>query len=233
MQDEVRNTYSHKSNTSPHPKPSNNSSHLTSHQEIQKATASEPLSLPSEHAMQQSWRLDHDKLTFIICHAPTTPPDRVVPEIHDTPDKMIGDVNLFLYEADDDDSSVPGLAPLVGELELMLPLPSTRRRGLGLHTLQTFISYVTSPSHLPRILEEYRLGSDERSERYLKYLRVKVGKENEASLGLFGKLGFEGVGNGEPNYFGEVELRMAVVEGECVGLIKGDGGKGKVVEYGK
>ncbi|KAF1914886.1 GNAT domain-containing protein [Ampelomyces quisqualis] len=208
-------------------------------EEIRHLTASEPLSLPAEHAMQQSWRLDHDKLTFIICHSPPCSLSSITPEQHDSPGTMIGDVNLFLYEADtDDDESeyaaadgVRGARPVVGELELMLPHPSTRRLGFGLHTLQAFIGYITSASTLPRMLEEYRLGCDERSERYLRCLRVKVGKENVASLRLFRKIGFKDVGGGEANYFGEVELRMDVREGECVDLADGDG-EGKVVRYG-
>ncbi|OAP54904.1 hypothetical protein AYL99_10604 [Fonsecaea erecta] len=36
-------------------------------QEIQEATASEPLTLEEEYAMQRSWRDDGDKLTFIVC----------------------------------------------------------------------------------------------------------------------------------------------------------------------
>ncbi|PGH30553.1 hypothetical protein GX50_06686 [[Emmonsia] crescens] len=35
--------------------------------EIQQATASEPLTLEEEYAMQTTWRTDADKLTFIVC----------------------------------------------------------------------------------------------------------------------------------------------------------------------
>ncbi|KAF2198022.1 hypothetical protein GQ43DRAFT_379628 [Delitschia confertaspora ATCC 74209] len=94
-------------------------------EELQKATASEPLTLPEEHSMQQSWRQDADKLTFITCLSPpgttTTSPTatakeggvqeiqlqeegfKLVPGREDAPEAMIGDVNLFLYEDEDDD----------------------------------------------------------------------------------------------------------------------------------
>jgi RimJ/RimL family protein N-acetyltransferase len=182
---------------------------------LQLATASEPLSLADEYSMQQSWRLDHDKLTFIICTAPTASPSlsNITPTQHDTPETMIGDVNLFIYPDPDfdpsnTDSDHPGSIPLIAELEIMLAPPSSRRKGYATQALRAFMNYISSPERLSRILEEYRLGSDERSERYLKYLRVKVDQGNSASLGLFGKVGFERVG--EVNYFGEVELRLGV-----------------------
>ncbi|KAH7401770.1 GNAT domain-containing protein [Phaeosphaeria sp. MPI-PUGE-AT-0046c] len=210
-------------------------------EEIQKATASDPLSLPEEHAMQQSWRLDHDKLTFIICSAPppstNASPTTLIPQEHDTPSTMLGDVNLFLYEDPDLPSSTTtpstdptDSVPIIGELEIMLPLPSSRRQGLATSALKAFVAYITSPTNLPRIMEEYRLGCDERSERFLRYLRVKIDKENEASLGLFGKLGFARVG--EVNYFGEVEMRREVREGGMTdGLAEGE--VGTVVGYVK
>merc|ERR1711939_1226447 len=36
-------------------------------EQIQAETASEPLTLEEEYAMQRSWRTDADKLTFIAC----------------------------------------------------------------------------------------------------------------------------------------------------------------------
>jgi RimJ/RimL family protein N-acetyltransferase len=192
-------------------------------EEIQKATASEPLSLSEEHSMQQSWRLDHDKLTFIICHSPSSSPSTITSEKDDAPENMVGDVNLFLYEDEDDNDSDShqGAKSIIGEIEIMIATPSARRKGLALSSLQAFMSYITS--HLDQILEEYRVGSDERSERYLKYVRVKIDKDNEGSVGLFSKMGFEKVG--EVNYFGEVEMRMDAEELEKLE------GKGEVVKY--
>jgi RimJ/RimL family protein N-acetyltransferase len=214
-------------------------------QEIQKATASEPLTLEEEHNMQQSWRLDHDKLTFIVCHAPAmqnkgTPTAPIKRCVHDAPDKMIGDVNLFLYEDDSDcDSDAEpsstattaaprGRQPVLGELEIMIASPAARGRGLAYATLLAFLGYISA--HLAPILEEYRSGSDEKSERYLRYLRVKIDQHNVRSLGLFGKLGFQRVG--AVNYFGEVEMRLQGRSGDAFGGLElAEQDVGKVVAY--
>jgi RimJ/RimL family protein N-acetyltransferase len=199
-------------------------------QEIQKATASEPLSLHEEHSMQQSWRLDHDKLTFIVCRAPSSSVNKISPEVHDSPDKMIGDVNLFIYEDEDEDEAREGregARAVIGEVEIMIAAKAARRQGFARESLLAFLSYITSS--LEDVLEEYRRGSDERSERYLRYLRVKIDQHNVASLKLFEAIGFKRIA-GEPNYFGEVEMRVEVEEGKMMGVEVEDAGK--KVSYG-
>jgi RimJ/RimL family protein N-acetyltransferase len=181
--------------------------------------------------MQQSWRLDHDKLTFIICRAPSTPcSSNIVPGKNDAAEEMIGDVNLFIYEIEqeeeeEDEIQVKGVRGVVGEIEIMIAERGARRKGLAWESLVAFVGYVSSC--IQGVLEEYRVGSDERSERYIKYLRVKIDKDNVASLELFGKIGFKQVG--DVNYFGEVEKRM---DWEEVARLS-DQVRGSVVKYGE
>ncbi|TGO66902.1 hypothetical protein BOTNAR_0052g00390 [Botryotinia narcissicola] len=176
-------------------------------EEIQQATASEPLSLEEEYDMQRSWRTDHDKLTFIIC---LPEEGNASPEIRkgvsDAPAKMIGDINLFITEADEDEEGC------IGEIEIMIAERSARGKGLGRSAVVVFLEYLRS--NLEKILEEYRKGiqgKKEEGKMKLLQLRVKIGGKNVASIGLFESVGFVKVGEGE-NYFGEVEL---VFEGWC------------------
>ncbi|KIW72070.1 hypothetical protein PV04_00291 [Phialophora macrospora] len=90
---------------------------------IQEATASEPLTLAEEHAMQRSWRNDGDKLTFIICrpfHRMHTNGDDNLAD-HGTVaswdharleaelDAMVGDVNLFISTVEGEDMHPDGM----------------------------------------------------------------------------------------------------------------------------
>ncbi|KAH7409114.1 GNAT domain-containing protein, partial [Cadophora sp. MPI-SDFR-AT-0126] len=187
-------------------------------EQIQAETASEPLTLEEEYAMQRSWRTDADKLTFIAClplpsasssaNAPSsTTPLTLIPGQFDTPTHLLGDVNLFLTPST---STSPTL--LTGELELMIAPTTHRRKGHGRAAILSFLTYISA--HLPAILSEYGRSQSPpipEGDVRLEGLRVKIGVGNERSLGLFRGLGFawEGKGEGEGekvNYFGEVEL---------------------------
>lgn len=172
--------------------------------------------------MQSSWRRDADKLTFIICTSPHTPqalsdvsiPIRVTGKIDDTPNRMIGDVNLFLYPSEDCNDGAgeqgkheTGEMDAVGELEIMIARPDARGKGLAKEALQAFIWYISTS--LPAILDEYAKGANNKDKpKSLSYLRVRIDKDNIPSLSLFKTLGFSQVS--EPNYFGEVELRSEI-----------------------
>ncbi|KAH7391722.1 GNAT domain-containing protein [Pyrenochaeta sp. MPI-SDFR-AT-0127] len=223
-------------------------------EELQKLTASEPLTLPEEYAMQASWRQDVDKLTFIVCKSPFSPDmpstsqleeigDSITPGKQDAPENMIGDVNLFLYDDEDEEEDEnakthvkAGKRPVIGELEIMIALNSARGKGLARETLLGFMWYISLS--LSAILAEYNSGSsstdDGKAENgcWLKYLRVKIDKDNVKSISLFEKLGFKRT-SVEPNYFGEVELRIPLVEGRLVD-VESDAGLGfsKKLRYG-
>ncbi|KAF9692351.1 hypothetical protein EKO04_009474 [Ascochyta lentis] len=211
-------------------------------EEIQKATASEPLTLEEEYSMQRSWREDGDKLTFIVCahpceqyntdmtkHARTI---SVIPGKQDASENMIGDVNLFLYDDEEDDELDEKVQEqgksksVIGELEIMIARKDHRGKGMAQETLRAFMSYIQSS--LDGLLEEYA----GRESVVLKYLRVKIDKDNTRSLNLFERIGFVRTAAG-PNYFGEVELRTPVVEGALrdveskIGLV----GFGRLVRY--
>jgi RimJ/RimL family protein N-acetyltransferase len=182
-------------------------------EEIQKATASEPLTLEEEYAMQRSWRTDADKLTFIVCTRTAmgcsgTQTQSVSAGKEDAPAHMVGDVNLFLYDDDEDaeDPDASNERSVVGELEIMIALQHQRGKGLAQDTLRAFMCYIQS--QLSGIGREFAGAKGMR----LKYLRVKIDKDNVRSLRLFERVGFVRT-SAEPNYFGEVEMRTPVVEG--------------------
>lgn len=169
--------------------------------EIQTLTASEPLSIEEEYDMQASWRSDHDKLTFIAClplsPGSTTENENILSGKDDSPERMLGDVNLFLSPADEDEEGC------IGELELMIAPTSFRRKGFGRAAILTFLTYIER--NLDDILDEYRKESGGKAKMKLLMLRVKIGGKNEKSIGLFESIGFVRTSEGE-NYFGEVEL---------------------------
>ena len=166
--------------------------------EIQEATASEPLSLEEEYAMQQSWRQDPDKLTFIAC-LPFAQSSRAVNAgADDCPDRMLGDVNLFLTTSEDSDA-------VIGEIELMIAVKNQQGHGYGRASLLAFLRFMVERER--ELMEEFERERMSAGGSGIEGLVVKIGEGNARSLGLFESVGFERVGEGA-NYFGEWELRM-------------------------
>lgn len=183
--------------------------------------------------MQRTWREDADKLTFIAClplekgldaQEPGDLGASVVAGEGDGEERMIGDVNLFLgvaYEEDADGTEMLDRPYLNGEAELMIASLEHRGRGLGRAALLSFFEYVRR--HADTIIAQFSAGEEgagglEGLRKGGLRLGVKIGRENVRSRGLFESVGFEQVG-GE-NYFGEVELRL--VKGvEGIPVVKG------------
>ncbi|XP_062362509.1 alpha/beta-tubulin-N-acetyltransferase 9 isoform X4 [Cinclus cinclus] len=94
-------------------------------EELQRLTASEPLSLEQEYEMQHSWRDDADKCTFIVLDSGRWPGQA-------EENSMVGDVNLFLTNTED---------PTLGEIEIMIAEPSCRGRGFGKEATLLMLAY--------------------------------------------------------------------------------------------
>jgi RimJ/RimL family protein N-acetyltransferase len=181
--------------------------------DLQEATASEPLTLPEEYEMQQSWRTDNDKLTFIVClpRSSSSNGGKVQGSVDDSPERMIGDINLFLFEPEEDDvdegepsSGAEKLNAVVGEIELMIARKDLHRQGYGRAALLSFVGYILDS--WAQIGGEYNNSRSDGVAKSLDYLRVKINQSNARSIALFESIGFEQTSAGA-NYFGEIELR--------------------------
>lgn len=114
---------------------------------------------------------------------------------------MVGDVNLFLSDAEDDETEAgcetheiektASAAPVrkQGELEIMIAEKDARRKGYASRALKLMICYAMQKLHLG-------------PEDFL----VRIGMDNESSIHMFERLGFEVVKTVE--VFREVEMRI-------------------------
>ncbi|KAK3528822.1 hypothetical protein QTP70_011601 [Hemibagrus guttatus] len=162
--------------------------------ELQKLTASEPLTLEQEYDMQRSWREDEDIDLFIVTFHFVEHPYRKIKCTFIVLDKqrwtdpsiseeecMVGDVNLFLTDPSD---------PSLAELEIMIADPSYRGRGYG--------------KEVTRMMMHYGI-----NKLCIKKFEVKIGLENRSSVDMFKKLKFQELSISE--VFQEVTLGLTVM----------------------
>ncbi|KAJ3202215.1 hypothetical protein HDU83_001758 [Entophlyctis luteolus] len=142
-------------------------------------TASEPLTLEEEHAMQQSWALDESKLTFIVLSHVVDGTENGSPDTERHLGGMVGDANLYFTDFDD-----PRGRP---EIEVMIAESGARRKGIGYEAVRLIMQYAVQ--NIPSIHT----------------FVAKISLKNEASLSLFrDKLGFSQRSISE--VFGEVTM---------------------------
>jgi len=120
--------------------------------ELLAATVSERLSLEEEYENCESWRTDEHKCTFIVCVLRDSRSEEV----------MVGDVNLFLNDAED---------ATAAEIEVMVAVASVRRGGLAREALKLLQSWASGALGLRRFV-------------------AKIGVDNAPSLALFQSLGY-------------------------------------------
>ncbi|ESO85790.1 hypothetical protein LOTGIDRAFT_195719 [Lottia gigantea] len=132
--------------------------------ELQRLTASEPLTLDEEYEMQKHWREDNDKCTFIILDLKNY--QRHQGGLKDKEiDTMIGDVNLFFNDGESRD---------IAEVEIMIADAASRGKGFGKEALNSMMRYGMETLHVNKFV-------------------AKIGYGNQPSQGMFKKLGFEEV----------------------------------------
>ncbi|XP_034665242.1 N-acetyltransferase 9-like protein [Drosophila subobscura] len=137
-----------------------------SNETLRQLTASEELTLSEEYLMQQSWREDSDKLTFIILAADIYARD------NDEIAAMVGDTNLFLRLDPDSNERV-------AEAEIMIAEPQARGKGYGREAMLLMLKYAQTQLQLHKF--EVKIDMDNavslrlfESFQFVETARVKV-----------------------------------------------------------
>ena len=111
-------------------------------EELQRLTGSLPLSMEEELAMQEEWRRDPAKCTFIVLSR-----ERLGEGASEV-EAMVGDTNLFLGEVEEEEGE-----SRVAEAEIMIAEEGARGKGLGREAMLLMLrsSIPTIPA-IPAIL---------------------------------------------------------------------------------
>ena len=207
-----------------------------------EATGSEPLTYEEEVEMQQEWHLDENKCTFIV-HAreecgcvrngeiestgTQTEKSNAANasfRVEDNLDAMIGDVNLFLSEIDDDDeidadetsksaelnTDIPAeeggssTKPLIqAEIDIMIARKEYQGKGLGRAATCTMLKYGATKLGIRRFF-------------------CRINEDNLNSIRLFKSIGFQQCGYAA--CFKQVELELRKPQPEMENIFNNQGG---------
>lgn len=132
--------------------------------------------------MQETWQRDENKCTFILLDKEE--------EGEKGKGKMCGDVNLFFHEYDNE-SAGEGGERQVGEIEVMVAEPNSRRKGIASEAIRMMIHYSATTFA---------------TKKYV----AKIKQHNFESLALFTKIGFTETSRSQ--VFQEVVLTLEVGE---------------------
>jgi RimJ/RimL family protein N-acetyltransferase len=120
-------------------------------------TGSEPLSIEEEYEMQQSWRDDDKKCTFILLSRSSTSPET---------ERMVGDVNLFLSQDDNDTSQA--------EIDVMIAEESYRGKGMGTEAVMLMMIYGMNFLHIHKFFAKIKEENTASIELFKRYIRWKM-----------------------------------------------------------
>ncbi|KAF4324428.1 hypothetical protein BBO99_00001609 [Phytophthora kernoviae] len=113
--------------------------------------------------MQQSWREDNKKCTFIVLASAESDGKPGSSYVNESAlDRMAGDVNLFFNDYDD---------PHACEIEVMIAEEKYRRKGFAKEAVKLMMAYAASKLNVTRFF-------------------CKINDTNDASLQLFNTLGY-------------------------------------------
>ncbi|KAJ1663366.1 hypothetical protein IW140_001916 [Coemansia sp. RSA 1813] len=128
---------------------------------LQEMTGSEPLTIDEEYEMQQSWRNDDDKCTFIILAKDPADGSLLPCNLYNT-ETMIGDVNFYLNNHDN---------PHEAELEVMIAEQTYSGRGIATEVIKLMMYYAVNDIGVTDFV-------------------VRIKETNDVSIHVFGKFGF-------------------------------------------